>query len=879
MQYAQLKVAIGGMAHLPQWFIWRLDWDATEQKYKKQPATLDGSKWPISAKDPANWTTFDAATAAVERLGMSVDRTSGYTLGFYLTANSGYWFLDIDKCVNNGELTPLAQQLVAQFPGAAIEWSSSRAGLHLFGRGYIPPHSMKNTDLNLEFYSDVRGIAFGFGDANGSADTHHDQAVNYVVSTYFPPALHDGMLLPAVGPREDWRGPTDDAELLALALRSRSAGAMFGTKASFADLYNDNRAVLDHVYGPDSDSERDMAMFSHLAFWTGCDRERMYRIAAASARPRDKWWTKRPGGDWLSYSIDRQVEKQGEVYQRAEREVPNDLYQTAATPAAAPTGITIVAESYGDGTATLSTPADLIGPEQLASVEKLLDMVGESPDVADIHNRVIPAVRSAAILPALLPRLENAINKRLDMWDAKLPVAKLRALLNPPLAAQADAEAPEFVQEHVYVTNGDKFFRLDTANEMTRTGFNARYNRYMPLRDGGQREDAAQWCLERWEMPVVDGTMYRPGHPQVFGWEGQTWANNYSPATIPAVASYYTELGTRGITKFVQHVEALMGGRPELVTHLFDFIAHNVQYPGVKIRHCPIIKGIEGDGKSIISNVLAAALGWANVTPVGPETVNNSGGFTDWAHGSAVTCFEELMITGRDRYRVSNLIKPFVTNNVVTINPKGGKPKKVFNTSNQIAFTNFNDAIPIANKDRRWLVIFTPFADLADLATVLGVGDLQKDHFDHIFAALEQCPTEWRKYFMDYPISKDFNANKPAMWTEEKDVMGNSGLDDAELVAREIVSEGGYGITSAVLSSNCLSNLLNIRSKLESFEIPRTSALSHMLTRMGYGQIKPVKWDGRTHRVWVKGGVRFNSQQVREYLDATKPTIETGAPQ
>lgn len=871
--FDKLKTALGGMVSLQQWFIWRLEWDATKGKYTKQPANLAGNSWPISAQDPANWTTFDTAATAVQALGFNQDRTIGYALGFFLTTNSGYWFLDIDKCVNNGQLTPLAQQLCAMFPNAAWEWSSSQQGLHVFGRGTPPPHSKKNVELNLEFYTDQRGIAFGYGDAQGTADIDHTEALNYVCPTFFPfkGALH-GDLLPAVGPRADWKGPTDDTELLSLMLRTRSAAAQFGTKASFADLWNNNTAVLNHVYGPDSDSERDMALLQHLAFWTGCDRERIYRLAMQSSMVRDKWHTRRNDGDWLAYSINNAVDRQTEVFQQRDRVVPDDLYRTQQ-PAQDASGIPIVTES--DATpGAIQAVTELISAEQLQQSERLMDMVGEAVDIADMHNRVIPAIRAAGLLPALLPRLEGAVNKRLDMWDAKLPVAKLRALLNPPLAAKADLEAPSFIGDHVYVTNGDKFYRMHTGIEMTAASFRATYNRYMPVRDGGMREDAAQWALERWEMPVVDALMYRPGFPAVFEWQAQHFANKYCPATIPATAAHYTELGTRGISRFVKHIEVLMGGRPELVSHLFDFMAHNVQYPGVKIRHCPIIKGIEGDGKSLISNVMAAALGWGNVTPVGPETVNNNGGFTDWAHGSAVTCFEELMIVGRDRYRVSNLIKPFITNNVVTINPKGGRPLKVFNTSNQIAFTNFNDAIPIATKDRRWLVIFTPFTDLAELCAVLGVTDLNIEHYDHIFASLEHCAGEWRKYFLDYPISKEFNPNRPAQHTAEKIAMTNSGLDDAELVAREIVGEGGYGINGKVLSSNCLSGQLTMRSKLESFDLPKTTALSHMLTRMGYSQIAPVKWDGKTHRVWVKGGERMTPDLIREALDATKPTMQ-----
>ena len=85
--------------------------------------------------------SYDDAVATVAALPSTAELR--YALGFWLTASTGYWFLDIDirKC-NLGEYqaTDFANGLVRSYGGAFLEWSSSRKGLHIIGRGAVPPH-------------------------------------------------------------------------------------------------------------------------------------------------------------------------------------------------------------------------------------------------------------------------------------------------------------------------------------------------------------------------------------------------------------------------------------------------------------------------------------------------------------------------------------------------------------------------------------------------------------------------------------------------------------------------------------------------------------------------------------------------------------------
>ncbi|ATW62290.1 primase [Pseudomonas phage Psp6] len=298
-------------------------------------------------------------------------------------------------------------------------------------------------------------------------------------------------------------------------------------------------------------------------------------------------------------------------------------------------------------------------------------------------------------------------------------------------------------------------------------------------------------------------------------------------------------------------------------------MAYNVQNPGVKVRWAPILKGVPGDGKSIMSSVLAAAMGERNVSSVGPAVVMNSGGFTDWAHGACVICMEELKMDGKNRYVIANAFKDNVTNSRVTINRKGKGLLPIINISNFVAFTNFVDAVPLEDTDRRWFVIFSPYAHIIDCAVannVLTVKDLQAK-FDQVFDLCQRHPGQVRKWLLEMAIPAWFDPNGHAPDTPEKHQMRSSGEDEAHALARQVIATGAYGVSDGVLSSACLTKAMKLVCMSEGVDMPKTSTLNKLLSDLGYTYHTLVKWRGTPHRVWVVG--KIGNDEVRDRLEKT----------
>lgn len=320
-------------------------------KTKKMPVDLR-TMYHGSIHDTAIWMDAQSACAACAALG------GNYGVGFVFTVNDPFFFIDIDNCMDpqTGELSDIANEFLAAAGGAAIERSQSGTGLHIFGRGSFGGHKKKNVPLGIEFYTELRFAALTGIDAQGSCDADCTTLLASTLEKYFPPqtAVSGDHGEPyTTEPREGWDGPTDDDVLIAKMLGSGSAEAKFSnTKASFADLFNANETVLSACYPEVGDqgrmygaSEADAALAQHLAFWTGCQEDRIDRIMRRSALARDKWDER--AGYYLPLTIKNATARQTEVYNKQ---------PTTAAPAPQPEMPSVAAPENAAVTVVEDTP-------------------------------------------------------------------------------------------------------------------------------------------------------------------------------------------------------------------------------------------------------------------------------------------------------------------------------------------------------------------------------------------------------------------------------------------------------------------------------------------------------------------------------------------
>lgn len=457
------------------------------------------------------------------------------------------------------------------------------------------------------------------------------------------------------------------------------------------------------------------------------------------------------------------------------------------------------------------------------------------------------------------------INVKLGRLAGNKPgIGHAKKLIAPPRVAQLEDEeesGPNWLKGWYYVTDRDQFFRYDSDEWLTMQGFNSKYSRKIPPGDEGGRIPATVFALEVHPIPTVTRGMYLPCASATFTESGTKYVNTFRPSSVPKEAARLDAMGEAVVELVKQHILALVNGRVWLADLLLDWIAHNVQNPGVKIRFSFVIQGIEGDGKTMIGDLIGRIMGQVNVHIISPEVVSK-GDFNGWAEGYCVGVLEELRLQGNNRFDVLNSVKPCVTNANITIHRKRQDPYNAVNTMNYIAFTNHKDALPLDDTDRRWVVVFAPWENIGQFEQRVGCAN--DVYFDRLFTALDQGATYLRRYFLDRDLTQ-FNRNSRAPDTEEKRVMVSLGVSDELTTARDLIAEGGYGFGPEVVSTRELNKAMEVAG----VDVPKSTAMKRMMTKLGFQQIEgQIKWDGYPHRVWTRQAVT-EPDAIRRLLDAT----------
>lgn len=495
-----------------------------------------------------------------------------------------------------------------------------------------------------------------------------------------------------------------------------------------------------------------------------------------------------------------------------------------------------------------------------AAIDEARGLIADCTDDAVLRGVVAETIRKHKDLDKaqreILVQAWNARHR--ELAGVKLPVADVRNFLGAgrSIAVQEiNAEAPEWAQPWVFITDGDKFFNLETKQEVTAQGFRAMYNRLMPFDEHGNRERADVWATETWNIPVVAHKAYMPSCGVVFEMFGLQWVNLYRPESAPTEPDVFTPEQMEAIGVVLGHFETYLAD-PRERELLLSWCAHQVQHPGVKVRWSPYVHGVPGDGKSFFSELIAVAMGAQNVRSLNGSTLESN--FTDWAVGYAVVAIEEMKQHGHNRYDIMNRVKPFITNTAVEIHPKGKPSYTAPNVSNYIIFSNYLDGAPVDDGDRRYMFVSSQLT--TERARELTEGG----YFKRLFDAINENAGAIRKWLLGVGMHAEFDANGRAPDTAVKGTVIEMSKSELEIAAEELIDKGAAGVGRLVVSSAHMTRALQGAG-----EPLATTRVNTLLTRLGFRFAARKKWRGEACRIWAKQGLVTSDDRMVELLDET----------
>lgn len=740
----QIPQALGAMASYAQFMLYKLVPSSKKPgKMDKFPCNINGDV--VSAHERKYWLSSDIACAEATKRG------AGWGVAFVLTGDDPFFFIDIDNALHDGKWSELAIELTQSFPGAAVEVSQSRTGLHILGKiSSFPDHACKNIQLGLECYTEKRFIALTGLNIVGDVATQHDDSFNRVVARYFPQTEQVAAVEWSTTHAEGSCPIEDDTRLIEKACSSKGGvAAIFGGKATFKDLWTRNVEVLSDAY-PDDDREydgssADAALAQHLAFWCGGNCERIERLMRLSAMVRPKWDSHK---SYIQRTILGACARQKTYYSVG---APIEL----VTPTSAP----VIRSGY-----------QFIGGSQLVEHFKGCIYVAES------HRILTP----------------NGQMLKSEQFNAMY---------------------------------GGYVFAVDDGNEKTtKKAFEA---------------FTENQCIM---FPKVDRSTFRPDLLQgtIIEEDGLRHVNMYVPVTVASAPG--------DVTPFLTHLAKLLPVERDRDI-LLSYMAACVQYKGTKFKWAPLLQGVEGNGKTLFTMCVMAAIGerYSHMPPA--SEIGEK--FNEWLFDKIFIGVEDIYVP-EQKLELIEILKPMITGERLAKRAMQASQVMHRLCANFMFNSNHKNAVRKTANDRRFAIFYTAQQEHIDIIRD-GMGG---DYFPNLY--------EWLKrgggfaavthYLENYAIPAQLNPathcqRAPETSSTHEAVSASLGSVEQEIM--EAIDEGRTGFAGGWVSSKALDNLL--RQMRADRTVP-VGKRRDMMRQLGYDWHPALK-DGRVNNViMIDGG-------------------------
>lgn len=455
------------------------------------------------------------------------------------------------------------------------------------------------------------------------------------------------------------------------------------------------------------------------------------------------------------------------------------------------------------------------------------------------------------VFGGLRPALEMVREKeRIDrLFDRELDdLIRTGMELFPPTPVPFVEEVVEASvwDDWVYVAHEHKFYSRSKREAFKPEAFNALLSSEDTV-VGKKTYKPSDYALKLIGIPTAAYAMYAPCFGEFFTYKGSKCFNTFKPNFVPKASEVWSDI-------YQKHIELLFPEDHKVITQWMAYVVRNA---GRKVLWSPLLKGIEGDGKTAIGNMIIAAMGQENAHQIDMDSLRSS--FNAWAEGACFGMIEEVRVSGQNRHMVMDKLKPLITNSEISITRKGQDSFTALNTMNYLLLTNHEDALALSESDRRYGVFFTQFTDRGQLPSVSG-------HYEPLWNAIRTKPEEVRGWLESIDLS-DFDPNKAPDTTQAKrQMMVNSRSEATELLA-EALSIGGLGVNPLTFNPKAV-NLLIEDHKLG--KPINCRMIAKAAQELGFVKVPLIKWNGTANRGYVLKGhnLEHDNTRIRHLWDS-----------
>lgn len=476
---------------------------------------------------------------------------------------------------------------------------------------------------------------------------------------------------------------------------------------------------------------------------------------------------------------------------------------------------------------------------------------------AEVRKMDISQIQRATIVT-------QAKQARDRISGTRIPISEIRKVLSYQVEVH---DTPKWCSPFVYVNAQDKFLNLKNKELLTKTGFDANFNRFALTKkeivDGKTRpaNSASDLALNIYKIEIVSEVIYSPKQDLIFRHNGLKVANSFDESQFAPIPERLTSRDKANLKIVQDHFKHIVEDERERDIFI-SWLASIIQNPGEIARWAVLIQGIPGDGKSFFASMMVYIMGLNNAKMLNATSFTAQ--HTGWAHGQCFLAVEEIRLKGVDKYAILDKIKPFISNSLVEIHPKYGGQITIENTTNYLLFTNYRDALPINDDDRRYFIIFSKWQSPDAIREFT---EKNPNYFPKLFDAIKQSAGAIREWLLDYELCDEFVKAVRAPLTEARNLMIMESQPEEIQDLMQIILKR----TDPLLSEELLS-LTRYNNMCESMQGKHPRNVKAMLQHAGFFKIRgKVKIQGRDHYFYSKKPDKFTEDGTPSgWIDGAK---------
>jgi hypothetical protein len=484
---------------------------------------------------------------------------------------------------------------------------------------------------------------------------------------------------------------------------------------------------------------------------------------------------------------------------------------------------------------TFASVIKLVGGNQVIVADKF-EALRERVVQADNKEQLESLIRETAELPLdeinttlMVKALQKSFN---NLIGEKLSEQQIRKILRK----SRPKKHGDYHEDYVFLTSTGEYMCRITKTCMGPRAFDVKHGRDTPTDQEGNPQSATSYADS--QIECVHSGMYAPMFGEVFMYDGVDYFNTYKPNPIKRKPIGDT------VEKVKSHIAHLLPDEYEQ-SLVVDYLANNVQNPGKKIHWAMILQGVQGDGKSFLAEMMRHVLGQTNCKTISVESLDEK--FTSWAEGSCMVFIEELKLDNYKKYETLNKLKPYISNPTVPVRRMRMDTYEAINTTNYFALTNFKDALPIDDNDRRYCVLFSQWQSKERLVAWM---EDNPDYYPDLYESMRNNIGEIIEWLATHKISDKFKSTTRAPETRAKLMMADMAKSDDWLAIEDAIAHFECeDINDNVVNITKLYAKATDVFEAETFkDFPKTKRIRNIMLEMGYHAIGRYKDEDRKNQ-------------------------------